>query len=521
MDKASKLPTESLVERTNDAVQELVGIWQRLGISEVDCRARVEKTIDHVTSMLSEMVAEERRNFESVLSDVRNYKAEVQTVQEELNWWIVDLDNDLPLAKAASSYKLALTELKAEKMRRLALLKDLNEELAELCHRLGLEYQQEQRHEAVPTLSELDDLSEDVNFKKNILKQRISVFEGYASQMRAFASDLHFTGRDSFEVSVLRKDKAPTVLGDHDMDLLSALYSELSERHAEFVEQSRKECKAKLDALTEAWDRCKISANERGRFLETVDDDDPLEAQKLYEREIERLDRYYERRRAVLQLVEQWEENWEAKLDLESREADPSRYFNRGGLLLKEEKEKRAIGRRLGKLRQSIENELDDWSRHHPGETILIDDVPVMESLERKESCYAQVKEEEKKARQLLKKALQENEEQYGSSSNRANRQFKTPCKSRPGSRTPVSAFRTPTNPRRPVPQLVIRSPSCSCLPESATMVNLPPILPPSASLETLGTQPSSYGQFVVDLRSLSGNQMSSFISASSSPDLP
>ncbi|KFD52467.1 hypothetical protein M513_06664, partial [Trichuris suis] len=515
-EKMDELSQASLVKTLGSTMDELESIWEKLGLSEEEMSRRRKSALGNVSSLLSEMLAEEKGRLESVQLNVQQSRLELETLQVELNSFIVNIDEDMPLIMAADSYRRALDELKIEKKRRISLWKDLNEQLTLICGRIGEEHKYDSREESVPSLLELESLEEDVKFKMSILRQRTKLFEGYGEKIRNFASVLNYCGRNAFEISVLNTGESPPVLSDHDIDLLSAFYTEVSgefsylvafllilcsllcklhEKYEEHMEKLQKECDEKYGALVQAWDQYPYS----------------VEAQQLYQAEIDRLNRYYEERKQILEMVLEWETQWMAKLDLENREADPKRYSNRGGVLLKEEREKRAIERKLLKVRQCIEGAAAAWNELHPSDPILVDGLPVMKKLETTEIRYEQEKEEEKHARKFLRKAKLEDECVYSSGSHHVNKVLKTPSGPKSTIKTPGTVYQTPKN-RQGMPQIVIRSPSCSCLPDTASVNGLPPILPSASSLEEIGTQPSSYGQFVVDLHCLSGNQVSSFV---------
>lgn len=46
-------------------------------------------------------------------------------------------------------------------------------------------------------------------------------------------------------------------------------------------------------------------------------------------------------------MLERREEYWKRKIELEEKESDPNRYKNRGGTLLKEEKERNGLTKKL------------------------------------------------------------------------------------------------------------------------------------------------------------------------------
>lgn len=125
-----------------------------------------------------------------------------------------------------------------------------------------------------------------------------------------------------------------------------------------FVDRTREE-------IVQWWDKCFKSAEERARFSTFKSDVYNEDLLTLHEMELNDLKEYYRKNEAIFQLVEQRREMWDKMTLLEQKSNDPSRYNNRGGKLLEEEKERKRISIQLPK----IESRLLEACRKYEAET--------------------------------------------------------------------------------------------------------------------------------------------------------
>lgn len=98
------------------------------------------------------------------------------------------------------------------------------------------------------------------------------------------------------------------------------------------------------------WDMCLKSQAERIRFSSfntTIFNEDLLE---LHEDELRGLKLFYERNEEIFKLYHERNDMWQQMEVLMNKESDPKRYNNRGGQLLKEEKDRKIIGMKLPKM---------------------------------------------------------------------------------------------------------------------------------------------------------------------------
>lgn len=114
-----------------------------------------------------------------------------------------------------------------------------------------------------------------------------------------------------------------------------------------FIEKVRVE-------IEEYWDKCLKSDAERMRFpsyTASTFNEDVLE---LHEDELRDLKMFYENHEPLFHMIQERQDLWNQMESLQNKEQDPKRYNNRGGQLLKEEKERKMITMKLPKIEAKL-----------------------------------------------------------------------------------------------------------------------------------------------------------------------
>lgn len=117
--------------------------------------------------------------------------------------------------------------------------------------------------------------------------------------------------------------------------------------------------------LTILWDKCHFSQGERDEFRHFKDpffNEDLLE---LHERELEQVQQLYEENKNMLGYLEEHERQWKKLTKLVESSNDPTRLFNRGGQLLKEEKERNAVQRKIPQIESALIDFAQAYEKMH------------------------------------------------------------------------------------------------------------------------------------------------------------
>lgn len=123
-----------------------------------------------------------------------------------------------------------------------------------------------------------------------------------------------------------------------------------------FIERVRVE-------IEEYWDLCLKSDAERMRFpsyTSNIFNEDVLE---LHEDELRDLKTFYENNEPIFKLIKERNDLWSQLEVLQNKEQDPKRYNNRGGQLLKEEKERKMLMSKLPKIEDRLIQACDAYEQ--------------------------------------------------------------------------------------------------------------------------------------------------------------
>ncbi|CAG05533.1 unnamed protein product, partial [Tetraodon nigroviridis] len=124
-------------------------------------------------------------------------------------------------------------------------------------------------------------------------------------------------------------------------------------------------------------------------------DDFTEEVLNLHEAEVKMLEQYYEDHRELFEGVAKWQENWTLYLELDKKNNDPSRFNNRGGNLLKEEKQRTDLQKSLPKLEKCLKAQIDMWEQER-GTEFQVNGQPFLEYVQQQWERHHSEKEKEK-----------------------------------------------------------------------------------------------------------------------------
>lgn len=141
-----------------------------------------------------------------------------------------------------------------------------------------------------------------------------------------------------------------------------------------FIERVRVE-------IEEYWEKCLKSESERLRFPPFTANTFNEDVLELHEDELRNLKSFYENNEQIFKLIEERQELWSQMEILQNKEQDPKRYANRGGQLLKEEKERKMISIKLPKIEAKL-NEMADLFEENYKRAFTIFGVPVKDVIE-------------------------------------------------------------------------------------------------------------------------------------------
>ncbi|KAI7814798.1 hypothetical protein IRJ41_024057, partial [Triplophysa rosa] len=470
----------------NKALCHLKDIWEEIGIPEDQRLERTNVVKNHVKSLLDMMIAEEESLRKRLLTSIETCHKEMSKLCLELQLPLFQEDRSDTILKQEKDLRSHVEVMIREKNQRMQALKALTEQDQDLCDILC---SQPFSISASSVLS-LEDLG---NFRQHITcltaekEWRHEEFVKLKKQIILCMDDLDQVPETSFEKDVVCEDEESFCLSKENIDSLKVLLHQLESRKAENerVCGSYRETIQNLwerlqipqeerDAISEHmtlskrrniealqaevsrleglklkniqqvtgtirkdiavfWDKCFYSSDQRQAFVPYYDDDFSEELLSLHDAEIVCLKQYFDDHKELFEGVHQWEESWKLFLDLEEKAKDPSRFTNRGGHLLKEEKQRADLLKSLPRLEKKLMAEIEQWEQEQNRE-FLVNGQKFMQFVADQWESYRLEKEREKQERQQKKSKQTEEDMVYGTV-------IRTPTKRRfLGSTTPGKA---------------------------------------------------------------------------------
>ncbi|KAL4232074.1 carboxypeptidase C prc1 [Mactra antiquata] len=472
--------SDQLVQAFERSMKKLDQIWDRIGIGHSAKEIRSSTVLSHLLALLDEMVAEEVQLEEDIKKKIALATAELKKLSAELNVPEYKPAPTLAGLQLDKELRLKADSLRKEKKERLKILSQYKQEDQALCDAMCMTPYYIPSG-TVPSGKQLEELKQHV---ESLTNEKTSRFEKFIKQKKEIADlmlQMDRSPETSFEKEVVKEDEALFTLSMDNMHALDALLAECLSSKSQ-LELSVANLWDKLNTLWERldvpkheqelfqeenpgfkpnvirtiqteidrceaeklahvqkfiegirqdletwWNKCYYSAKQRSGFKHFNDCDFTEKLLELHEKELESVKEYYEIHKDILQLVEKREVLFHKMIEFEKRANDPNRFFaDRGGKLLLEEKERKALMRQLPKVEQTVKDDILVWEREH-GRTFLVNGLSFLKYIEKTWQDFEEAKEREKEERQKAKSKLMKEEMIYGSKpSTPVKRRFQT-----------------------------------------------------------------------------------------------
>ncbi|XP_067258087.1 protein regulator of cytokinesis 1b isoform X1 [Chanodichthys erythropterus] len=488
MRKSEVIAAES-VACLNKALCHLKDIWEEIGIPEDQRLERTNVVKNHIKGLLDMMIAEEESLRKRLMTSIEKCHKELSKLCMELQLppFQEERSSSSTMLQQEKDLRTHVEVMLKEKNQRMQALKALTEQEQDLCDLLCSQPFSISAN-SVPSLEQLENFRQHISCLTAEKERRHNEFVTLKKKIILCMDDLDQLPETSFEKDVVCEDEESFCLSTENIDSLKVLLHQLESRKAECqrvcgsyrekiqelwerlqIPQEERDAvfehmtltkKRNMEALqaevkrleelkiknmqnvTEAirkeiavfWDKCFYSADQRQAFVPYYDDDFSEELLSLHDAENVRLKQYYEDHKELFEGVHKWEESWRLFLELEEKAKDPSRFTNRGGNLLKEEKQRADLVKGLPKLEKKLKAEIEQWEQEQNRE-FLVNGQKFMQFVTDQWESYRQEKEREKQERQLKKSKQTEEDMVYGTVVRTpTKRRFlgnTTPCKAR------------------------------------------------------------------------------------------
>ncbi|XP_022180985.1 protein regulator of cytokinesis 1-like isoform X2 [Myzus persicae] len=396
------------VQRNLDVIYGTYSDEKKNGINQLH-----EHLKAHVTSFLDEVVLESDRDKNNIIKDIEELLVEKELLEKELQMHIsIDDHNDAtPLIDVQINIDKSLQECRKIKEQRMTELNKLQDEEKQICQLLN-EKPKYSGIKDMPSATLLENIKSHIIDLKNTQIKRRSTFLEQKSKVQSLMADLGEIPILQFDKMVL-EDTDQFLLSKSNLDELQKLIKRL-ENQTENQKCMAMELRTKLNSL---WDRLQIDVTYREHFVstkkgfgKTVIQELKLEVERcetlkkenikqfieklrselndLWDRchfgdrqrkqchvyysteynedvmdlldiEVDNAKKFYNDNISIYRLFEEREHLWNKMIMMQEQANDPARLWqNRGGQLLKEEKERKIIQKELPKVERELKNQL-------------------------------------------------------------------------------------------------------------------------------------------------------------------
>ncbi|XP_036909472.1 protein regulator of cytokinesis 1 isoform X2 [Sturnira hondurensis] len=465
--RRSEVLAEESVLCLQKALMNLREIWEVIGIPEDQRLQRTEVVKKHIKDLLDMMIAEEESLKERLIKSIANCQKELATLCRELCVEPFQEEGEPTILQLEKDLRTQVELMRKQKKERKRELKLLQEQDQELCEVLCMPHY-DIDGDSVPSMEELSQFRQHVAALRETKASRREEFVNLRRQIILCMEELDHTPDTSFERDVVCEDEDAFCLSLENIATLQKLLQQLEMQKSQneavceglraqiqelwdrlqipaeereplamvmtgskakvkkalqsevdrLEELKKQNMKTVIEAirveLAKYWDQCFYSQEQRRAFTVYCDDDYTETLLQLHDAEVVRLKSYYELHKELFEGVRKWEESWRLFLDFERKASDPSRFTNRGGNLLKEEKQRARLQKALPKLEEELKAQIEMWEQEH-AKAFVVNGQKFMEYVAEQWEMYRLEKERAKQERQLKNKKQTEAEMLYGS----------------------------------------------------------------------------------------------------------
>ncbi|KAM9329143.1 protein regulator of cytokinesis 1-like [Gastrophryne carolinensis] len=446
--RKSEVLASSVISSTNHALARLMDIWDALGIKEDMRLKRIEEVKKHIEELFNRMISEEMDMKDRIEKSIHFCQKEIKALCHELSIEEYLVDDSLTVLQIERDLRVRLELLMKQKNERLEELKLLQEKDQELCSDLCVTPYYIPSG-SIPSDKQLQELKEHIKTQTEEKRKRLEVFSTLRTEIRQCLDQMGRPPENSLEQDAVCEDEEAFFLTPENIKALSVLKEQLDLKKEALLsmldtlkekvkslwdllqipQDEREECQnisespiceemkvweneflrleemkiANLkqvvlkirEELNMYWEKCFFSEEQRKAFAPYYSDDFTEDLLSQHDEEVVRMKLQYEKCKSMLEAIAKWEASWSQFVILEKKASDPNRFSNRGGSLLKEEKERVKLQKLLSKLEEDLKSKIDAWEAEQ-GCPFLVKGSRFMEYVATQWEALRQQKEREK-----------------------------------------------------------------------------------------------------------------------------
>ncbi|CAL1270974.1 unnamed protein product [Larinioides sclopetarius] len=398
------------VKQIQNNLKKLYNLWNEFGIDSKRKIRRAEKLWSHVQNLIQDIYREENDLYKELQDRVNDYTQKIDKLAKSLS--VIPKEITGPLAKREELLRLELEKLNETLQIRLKSYQHLKSIETKYCKILGTQEYELFSESEVPSQDDMKNLEQRIKALKEERDRRHKKFCLVKKDLTVIMETTELEPETSLEKDIL-SGKDTLSLSDETMKSLEEILYKVQRRKAE-LETRKKEL---MDQLSYLWERLKVDEKVRGEFIskhETccrsvlISIEEEIEKYKLlrkenihaeiaslrkeieqlwsmccvhhhereafgpfsslemteevldaHEAELKRLQNYYKDIAHILEKIDKRQQLWNKLVEFENKANDPNRFKNRGGNLLREERERKMLRKNLPRLENEIFHEID------------------------------------------------------------------------------------------------------------------------------------------------------------------
>ncbi|KAE8741128.1 hypothetical protein FOCC_FOCC013386 [Frankliniella occidentalis] len=408
-----------------NALRELLSIWRDMGIHGEAKDSRLKSVSSHVSRLLQDMVEEEKNNKLMLVQRITQYWKDIRKLGKELSGETMNIPEEqldsTPLYQVEKRLAEKWTGMLKVKEERVEQLEDLQKRLDDVWYKLG-------KKDLSPFTGGITEFEiEALKCRVQLLEQERdrlqTVFDETRNAIQQIFNDLDMMPTFPFDKMVLCEPSS--FLFDHkNMVDLKKLHQKMEQK----LSDSRDSATELRERLSNLWERLQISSEYRETFLNAhrgyshptlcALKEELKRCEALKKANIENF--VCQLREEIVswdifQLADQRSELWVKMQQLEARANDPNRLFNnRGGQLLREERERNVLAKTLPKIEAELKDRLLVYQQEN-STPFLINGENLLDTIEQQNNERLGMKELQKQLKKVTRNNQLEIESKLGS----------------------------------------------------------------------------------------------------------
>ncbi|CAH1730633.1 unnamed protein product [Chironomus riparius] len=404
MDDLRQKVSQEVNEIAEEKIEYLSQLWKELFEKEIGMD-HMRKLLNHVDAFFTDIIVETESRKEAIMERIEDLNSEKENLKRLLKEDVEDVpESHVPLYTLQMNIDESLKNLREKLRRRHEQIENYLHEQDVLCSELG-ESKRPLSADPLPSEAEMNQFADHLESLTDLKFKRLAEIMNVREDIKEVVSKLELKVLGDFENNLVNSDDLkPTKNNIQKLKDLYQLFESQYQKMKYQMEDMKKRLSQlwkfldipeshqhKFDKYTEInqsnydklhfeverceqikrenirvfiervrieieeyWEKCLKSEAERLRFRTFTANTYNEDVLEMHEDELRELKLFYENNEHIFNMIQERQDLWNQMELLQNKEQDPKRYANRGGQLLKEEKERKMITIKLPKIEAKL-----------------------------------------------------------------------------------------------------------------------------------------------------------------------